>query len=128
MCKDKRIEMHFDPQCTLTMFEPSHELVAFEVPKKEKGTYLVELSLQQTRSSYLMWSAQVPLAQSRFIALRPEMTEKDVKLEVFRMLRPLIRAPDIAQQISNNETDAQILEMEYNSQFELDARNPLYSL
>ena len=34
------------------------------------------------------------------------MTEKEVRLEVFRLIRPLIRAPDIAQQLSNNETDA----------------------
>ena len=62
VCHDKRIEMHFDPQYTLSMFESSHELVAFEVPKTAKGTYLVELAFQQVRSSYYMWSSLVPLA------------------------------------------------------------------
>ena len=80
------------------MFESSHELVAFQMPpNQEKGTYLVELSLQQLKTSYVIWSTPAPLAQSRFVVLRPEMTEKEVKLAVFRMLRPLIRAPDISQ-------------------------------
>jgi hypothetical protein len=46
------------------------------------------------------------------------MTQRDAKLHIFKMLRPLIRAPDISSKLQGTEDDDQILNLEYKHFFE----------
>ncbi len=46
------------------------------------------------------------------------MTLRDAKLHIFKMLRPLIRAPDISGKLQGAEDEEQILDLEYKHFFE----------
>ena len=46
------------------------------------------------------------------------MTERKIKKAIYRMLKPIIRTPEINQTLRGNEDEEQVLEHEYRLLFE----------
>ena len=63
--------------------------------------------------------------------LNENMTEQDIKLHVFKLLRPMIRAPDISRKLKGKNADEfeeeDLLKMEYDHFFE-EEDDPIYEL
>ena len=54
------------------------------------------------------------IAQARILNLMEEMTWYEVKLEIFRQLRPMLRAPDVAVTSEAQElSEIELLKLEY---------------
>jgi hypothetical protein len=57
------------------------------------------------------------------------MTERKIKKAIYRMLRPIIRTPDIQHQLRGNEDDEQVLEQEFKHLFEGEEQeDPIYKV
>lgn len=60
------------------------------------------------------------------------MTERKIKKRIFKMLRPLIQAPDISGKLKGKEDEETILELEYQHFFEstdeLERSDPIYKV
>lgn len=96
ICKDKCYEMNLEANFNISMIDEKYDIVAFEHGKKLSGQSIpVELLIQQSRSSYVFFSRDHPLTQSRLLNIGVDMTERKIKKAIYRMLRPVIRTPDI---------------------------------
>jgi hypothetical protein len=56
------------------------------------------------------------------------MSERSIKKKIFKLLRPLIQAPDISHLLKGKEDEEKILDVEYNYFFEdkSEAEDPIY--
>jgi len=78
----------------------------------------------QNKRSYFFYSENKPLTMSRMLILQKSLTERQIKKKIFKLMRPLIQAPDIDHQkySSMEKSEDNILELEYRTLFE--DRNP----
>lgn len=57
------------------------------------------------------------------------MTERKIKKAIYKMLRPVIRSPDIYYKLRGNEDEDQLLEIEYKHIFEGEEQDdPIYKV
>jgi hypothetical protein len=56
------------------------------------------------------------------------MTVREVKKQIFVFLRPLLRAPDIAQSMLSSMSEEEILDLEYKSYFESSETDTIYKV
>jgi hypothetical protein len=106
ICKDKRYEMNLEPNFGLSMIDEKYDIIAFEQGKKLTGqSYEVELLIQQSRSSYYFFTRDHLLTQSRLLTIGSDMSERKIKKAIYRMLRPVIRSPDIQHKLRGNEDE-----------------------
>lgn len=75
----------------------------------------IELVIEQPKKSLYFFSEQKPLTQSRVLLVNKHWDERQIKLRIFKLMRPLIQAPDISDKIkkSKPKSDDAILELEY---------------
>jgi hypothetical protein len=111
----------------LSVIDEGYELNAFEFLPKEKHQYRVELLIQQTRTNYMFYKSQVAAAQSRILHLDERMTKAELQLAVFRFLRPALRAPDIAANITRQLNEEEQLKLEFSQMFG-EEEEPPYTL
>ena len=75
-----------------------------------------------------MKSKQI-LTHGRILNLHDEMTVPQLKMHIFRLLRPMLRAPDISAKMQGKSaqefSEEEILEMEYQYFFD-DDDDPIY--
>lgn len=65
------------------------------------------------------------------MSLQTDMTESEVKLEIFKQVRPLLRAPDVSNKLKGKSAEDfssdQILTMEY-EHFFAEESDPIYKV
>jgi len=87
--------------------------------------------MQQQRTNYLLFKSKQIIGQARILSLQTEMTTHEVKIEIFKQVRPLLRAPDISAKLQGKSADEfssdEILRMEYDYFFENEA-DPIYKV
>lgn len=108
-----------------------YEIHAFERPYSGNDYYQVELMIQQPRSSLWFFSQNKQLTMSRIVSLKKDITERKIKKRIFKILRPLIQAPEIAHLLKGKEDEETILDLEFKHFFENENRDeeePIYTL
>lgn len=139
--KDLKIERLIRSDFELRDLEKGYKIVAMERPEHEKDTSkvaVVQLMMTQQRSSYMMWSKQQCLNQSRVLILNKDWTCREVKKHIFKIFRPIIQGP-VLPGVNRDDPDYSedsVLEKEYRAFFEdnqmgYDSEyigNPLYKL
>lgn len=108
-----------------------NEIHAFERPFQGNDSYAVELMIQQPRSSFMFFSQNKQLTVSRIVSLKKDLTERKIKKRIFKILRPLIQAPEIAHLLKGKEDEETILDLEFKHFFENENRDeeePIYTL
>lgn len=87
----------------------------------------MEIVFKQSCSSYIIWSGQQIVAQSRVLSLGMDLTEKKIKKRIYRFIRPLLRPATV--DLKGNEDEERLLELEYQHLFETSQdEEPVYKV
>lgn len=92
--KNKCVDEMLDKEKFMKSYiERGDEIVAFEriaLPENSNGRFfLLEVKIVQPRKSYMLFTSIQPIAQSRLFIADKRWTVKQVKLEIFKLFRPL---------------------------------------
>lgn len=102
--------------------EKGDEICAYErIPLPEdagNNFFLMEVKVSQHRKSYLLFSGQPQIANSRILIIDRRITVREFKLEIFKHFKPLLPNRGSAFKPINKDEEKKALEEEYAFYFE----------
>jgi hypothetical protein len=81
--------------------------------------FLVETKISQHKKSWYVFSGVQPITHSRLLIFDRRKTVREIKKDIFKYFRPLIRTPDLSKILKQRVLSQEgLLEEEYKYYFE----------